>query len=92
MERMKIQRFSELFKKLDSDNDGQVSAQRIDITGISPELLEVLTPLFCEMEELGQTLDEDEFIDAAGRLYESIPIPEKNIILQHKPKDNIVSQ
>ena len=44
------------------------------------------------MEELGQTLDEDEFIDAAGRLYESIPIPEKNIILQHKPKDNIVSQ
>lgn len=79
---MKIQRFSELFKKLDSDGDGQISAQRIDITGISPELLEVLTPLFCEMEELGQTLDEDEFIDAAGRLYESIPLPEKNIILQ----------
>lgn len=33
------------------------------------------------MEELGQTLDEDEFIDAAGRLYESVPLPEKNILL-----------
>jgi len=27
------------------------------------------------MEELGQTLDEDEFIDAAGRLYDSVPLP-----------------
>lgn len=66
---------------MDSDGDGQISANRIDITKLSPELLEVLTPLFCEMEELGQTLDEDEFIDAAGRLYEAVPLPEKNIIL-----------
>ena len=48
---------------------------------MSPDLLEVLTPLFCEMEELGQTLDEEEFIDAAGRLYDSVPLPQKNIIL-----------
>jgi len=27
------------------------------------------------MEELGQTLDEEEFIDAAGRLYESVALP-----------------
>lgn len=53
MERMKIQKFSELFKKLDSDGDGSISAQRIDISGLCPDLLEVLTPLFCEMEELG---------------------------------------
>jgi len=44
-------------------------------------LLEVLTPLFCEMEEMGQTLDEEEFIDAAGRLYESVSLPEKNALL-----------
>ncbi len=54
---------------------------------MSPELLEVLTPLFCEMEELGQTLDEEEFIDAAGRLYESVPLPQKNIILKLKDKE-----
>ena len=78
---MKIQKFNELFRTLDSDGDGQISANRIDISKLSPELLEVLTPLFCEMEELGQTLDEDEFIDAAGRLYDSVPLPQKNIIL-----------
>ncbi|CDW91726.1 UNKNOWN [Stylonychia lemnae] len=86
VEKMKLQKFSELFKQLDSDGDGQVSANRIDISKLSPELLEVLTPLFCEMEELGQTLDEDEFIDAAGRLYDSVPLPQKNIILQTKQK------
>ena len=71
---------------LDSDRNGYISSQRIDITQLNPELLEVLTPLFCEMEELGQTLDEDEFIDALSRLYDSITIPEKNIILQQKQK------
>lgn len=64
--------------------DGHVSAQSIDITDLSPELLEIMTPLFCELEELGKaegddndeeggggnTLDIDEFVDALGRLYE----------------------
>ncbi len=39
------------------------------------------------MEELGQTLDEEEFIDAAVRLYESVPLPQKNIILKLKDKE-----
>eukprot|EP00347_Sterkiella_histriomuscorum_P010260 403376977 len=86
VEKKKIQQFSELFRQLDSDGDGQISANRIDISKLSPDLLEILTPLFCEMEEMGQTLDEDEFIDAAGRLYDSLPLPQKNIIIQNKQK------
>lgn len=50
---MKIQTFSEVFKQLDSDGDGQISANRIDISKLSPSLLEIFTPLFCEMEEMG---------------------------------------
>ena len=37
---------------LDSDSDGQISANAIDISSVPSELLEVLGPLFCEMEEL----------------------------------------
>lgn len=48
---------------------------------MNPDVLEIITPLFCEMEEMGQTLDEEEFIDALCRLYEAIPLPEKNILL-----------
>jgi len=34
-----------------------------------------------EMEELSQALDAEEFIDAVGRLYDSLPLPQKNILL-----------
>ena len=88
MERAKIKKFSDIFRVLDSDGDGTISAQRIDITSIDPNLLQVLSPLFCEMEELGQTLDEDEFIEAIGRLYDSLSLPERNTILQLRQKWN----
>jgi hypothetical protein len=36
------------------------------------------------MEELGMTLDEEEFIDAASRLYDSVSLPEKNVLTSKK--------
>lgn len=33
------------------------------------------------MEELNQALDGDEFVDALGRLYESVSKPEKDMML-----------
>jgi hypothetical protein len=42
---------------LDSDCDGQISAYKIDISNLDPQILEVITPLFVEMEDLGVTLD-----------------------------------
>lgn len=69
---------------MDSDGDGKISANRIDIGTLQSDILEVLTPLFVEMEEMGQTLDEEEFIDALGRLYDSVTVPEKNILIQQK--------
>ena len=36
------------------------------------------------MEELGMNLDREEFIDAATRLYESVSLPEKNILVNRR--------
>jgi Ca2+-binding EF-hand superfamily protein len=72
MEKLRTASFKQIFKWLDSDNDGLISANKINITQLSPELLEILGPLFIELEELQQALDEEEFVDALGRLYESI--------------------
>lgn len=66
---------------LDSDSDGQISSNAIDISSIPSGLLEVLGPLFCEMEELSQALDLDEFIEAVGCLYETLSIPDKDKLL-----------
>lgn len=51
-----------------------------------PDLLVVMTPLFNEMEDLGQNLDEEEFIDAVCRLYEVVSVPDKNILISNKEK------
>jgi len=38
------------------------------------------------MEELGQTLDIDEFVDASMRLYDTLTVPEKDLILAPNEK------
>lgn len=40
-----------------------------------------MSPLFIEMEELGQPLDVEEFTDAISRLFDCVSLPEKEIIL-----------
>ena len=57
---------------LDSDWDGIISAEKIDISQLPSEVLEIFTPLFWEMEDLEQTLDLEEFIDASMRLYDTL--------------------
>lgn len=47
-----------------------ISAQRIDLHSLPTDVLEVLSPLLCEMEELATTLNLEEFIDSALRLYQ----------------------
>lgn len=80
----KVQNFATIFRQLDSDGDGQISAYRIDISSLEPDLLQVLSPLFVEMEELGMNLNEDEFIDAACRLYKAVTIPERGVLVNRK--------
>lgn len=56
---------------LDSDCDGYISSMKIDISNIDTDLLEVLSPLLIELEELNQPLNREEFLDALERLHES---------------------
>ena len=52
IEKKKSDAFQQIFLWLDSDKDGHISADKIDISLLSADLLEVLSPLFMEMEEL----------------------------------------
>jgi len=36
------------------------------------------------MEEMGMSLNLEEFIDAANRLYKSVSLPEKNILVKRQ--------
>ena len=87
IEELKIEHFSELFRLIDSDQDGQVSAQRMDLQQIDSSLLGSLGPILVQLEETGLTLNEDEFIDAAYRLYEVLPMLDKKALFN--PKDSL---
>jgi hypothetical protein len=81
IERKKQDAFAMIFKWLDSDSDGFISPMKIDISMIDTDLLEVLSPLLIELEEINQPLDEGEFGDALSRLYDCSTLPHKEILL-----------
>ena len=49
--KMKIEKYKEIFKSLDSDNDGQISSKNICLAVLDQDLLEALTPLFEELQK-----------------------------------------
>ena len=58
-------KFERIFYDLDSDHDGYISATNIDINPVEPDVLQVIAPLLCAMEEAEQVLSLDEFVDQA---------------------------
>jgi Ca2+-binding EF-hand superfamily protein len=46
LDQKKARKFHQIFMLLDSDGDEYISAERIDISQLAPNLLELFTPLF----------------------------------------------
>jgi Ca2+-binding EF-hand superfamily protein len=63
-------RLEEIFEVLDSDVDGKISANKIDIKHLSTYALEIFAPLLCEMEEVSLELDKQTFIEAGKKLFQ----------------------
>ena len=59
---------------------------KIDISQIEPDLLEAISPVLIELEELNEPLDAEEFCDALNRLYDSVSLPTKEVLLLKRAK------
>lgn len=87
---MKLQ---EIFDKLDDDHDGEISAYQIDTSCMCLQLVIAFKPLFDELESIKESLNKEIFVDAAMRLYDTLPQSEKNLILNFdKNKKKIDSE
>lgn len=89
VENLLNRQISKLFDALDSDLDGMISANRIDIGKLKPKKLAMLTPLLVEMEELNLELDKENFTEAVKRLAKSLSISEKDYLLGVETKKKI---
>ena len=83
-----------IFRILDGDSDGKISPQNINIEGniiqliieLPKEILRIFGPLLYEMDEYGDVLNVNEFVDASFKLYETLNFPDKNIVLEFTNK------
>jgi hypothetical protein len=80
---------ADMFTLLDSDMDGMISANRIEIAKLEPKKLEMLTPLLVEMEDLNLELDSENFTEAVKRLSKGLSIPEKDYLLGVETKKKV---
>lgn len=51
-----------IFDKLDDDNDGFISSQKIDLNSIDTRFLELIQNVLYDMEKMKKHLDINEFI------------------------------
>lgn len=93
VENRKQANFAEFFKILDDDDDGIISATNINLKGLTEDIMEIYAPLLLEIEEKDQFLNQEDFIKASTKLYRTLTIKEKDILLgfgnkHSKEKDN----
>ena len=90
---MKLQtKLNELFDAFDAEQSGKITASEINLDHVSAEILEIFAPLFIELENLGESLDREEFVDSARELYNSLDVIQKETILHFAPEKPTLQQ
>lgn len=75
-----------IFKKLDSENNGCINPNKIDLEQLPADILLVFKPLLLEMDNFNEELDETEFIESSLILLQSCTINDRNAILNFGKK------
>ena len=69
--------FKQIFKLLDGDEDSKISYTHMNISKLPPNIIKILQPIFNELKEENETLNELEFIFVCEQLYISLPWTDK---------------
>ncbi len=72
--------FKKIFKLLDGDGDGIIKCTAINKDKLPNNILEILTPIFKEIKEDNESLNEKEFISVCNQLYKILPYEKRKII------------
>jgi hypothetical protein len=78
-----MKRIAWLFSELDSDQDGFISPKRICISTISDDVLDVITPVLFEMEEMEIDLNLSDFRNAIKNLHSGLNAHQKAILYSY---------
>ena len=85
LRKMKSQ-LNTIFDLFDANNNGKISADEINLDLVTPELLIIFKPLLVEMENFGEDLDREEFVESSLALLEKVDINSRNQVLNYGKK------
>ncbi|KAL4487213.1 hypothetical protein ABPG72_017932 [Tetrahymena utriculariae] len=86
VQQLEDNRLREIFSLLDDDQDGQIDSKNINITSISPKILELISPVLYEMEDYHFQLNYEEFSSAIKRLAKGMTSQQKNDLFLYSKK------
>ena len=94
LENKKERAFKKIFSLLDGDEDNLIKNSAVNINKIPKNIKEILEPIFRELKEENETLDENEFITVCDQIYKSLPYDKKNILMNfaYDKKNNYKKQ
>ena len=81
VENRKKKRFETIFEYLDDDKDGMITSKNINLEVMNLELLEIMSPMFFEIEDYDLTLSMVEFVKACNNFYNSLDYVKKKRFL-----------
>ena len=82
----RIRQYERLFKLLDSDGDGNISASAIKIDLVDVKALELLTPFFEELQNSEAVLDFAQFSAKMDVLCKSLNVSQRSMLLKRETK------
>ena len=78
----RLRQYERLFKMLDSDGDGSISATAIKIDQVDVKALEILTPFFEELQASEATMDFQQFSAKMDILCKSLNVAQRSQLLK----------
>lgn len=73
--------FKSIFDSLDSDSDGVISADKINIEVIDSDILKIISPMLINMEELSMEIDEATFIYGMQEIYKKLCVADRDKLI-----------
>ena len=89
-EKFRAKRYKKLFEMLDSDEDGKISADNINLSNVDERTLQVLSPLLEYLLNSGQLIGLGEFSDHLEELRNHLDLHSRSILFKRDPKIELV--
>lgn len=77
---LKHKRLEKMFNTLDSDHDGLISSNKISITEFSLSDIDLITPLLLKIEQIGEEINLQKFIELAEEFLMTISVSERTYL------------